>query len=170
MASYAQGKAVVFGTSATSSTPGTFTLYPPTAGSTAVTGYVAGTVSGINVNHAAESSMIKNQDGDVDAVITHGEYLEATFEIIASGTTKDLVKLHASLPEANSTLAISGLEIIPMGPFSDGLNVSGASLPLMARWIYTGGASVRLSTDGHATISLPVKRFPALVGATAFSG
>lgn len=165
---YVGGKAVIFGTSATSGTPISFTIKTPGSGSTSLTGYVYPIITGVNVSHQAETDMIKNESGDVVAVITHGEYLEATFECVPSGGTLADARTSATLPALGSTVIITGADVIPIGSFADGINVTdGDSTTIGKRWIYLGGGTVRTSSDGHATMSLPLKRFPGVTGGTA---
>lgn len=165
MAYAQQGSAVLFGTNATSGTPPTFTLYGQ-AGTT-VSGYAAPIVSGANVSHQAANETITNESGEIVAAIAHGEYLECTFDLIPSGADLATARLTSRLPAVGSTMVTAGFDVIPMGPFTDGLNVAGGSAPETSRWIYVGGGSIRLSSEGHATLSLPMKRYPSIVGGTA---
>ena len=166
MAATQQGSAVIFGISAASGTPATFTVYDA-SGTTLGAGYVSPIITGANVNHSAEVDTIKSDSGEVVAVIGHGEFLEATFECIPSGTTVANARKAAVLPPLGATVITAGFDVIRMGPFADALNVAGGSPPENSRWIYMGGGSVRESSDGHATLSLPLKRYPGIVGGAA---
>lgn len=168
MAYESQGKAVVFGTSEASATPPSFTLYAP--GGTSVAGYVTPITNGASITHQAASEMIANEAGEIAANLGHGEHIECSFDLIPAGSSDANAKTSATIPALGSTMVTTGLKIIPAGPFTDALNVAASGgLPAQARWIYMGGGSVRLSSEGHATLSLPMKRFPAITGGTALT-
>jgi len=167
-----QGKIRIVGTSTVSGTPGSFTMYSPSDGTTAViSGYVSPVITGINLQHAVESAMNKDHKGDVVGVVTHGEHLEATFELIPEGSTLANALKSATIPPDGATIVITGLDVIQVGTFPDALNVSGSTLPTSARWIYMGGASIRETNDPGqpAALSVPAKRFPLITGGTAVS-
>lgn len=168
MAATQQGTAQIFGTSAANGVPPTFTVYDAT-GTTLGAGWVSPIVSGLSVSHQAEVDTVKNESGEVVAVIGHGEYLEATFEFIPSGSSLANARLAGRLWPLGASVVTAGFDVVKMGPFADGLNVAGGSAPETSRWIYMGGASERLSSDGHATVSVPLKRYPGIVGGTAIT-
>lgn len=164
MGASSQGKAPIFGVGAI-----TFTLYPPDSG-TAVSGYVMPTVNSANITHNGQTNETKNTSGDVDAVTVSGEYIECAFTLIPTGTSNANALLAATVPEANSTVTISGARQIAVGPFADALNVaSSGSLPDTARWIYTTGGSLAISSEGHAALNLTMRRYPAIAGGIAIA-
>lgn len=167
MASYQQGTAQIFGTSATSGTPPSYTVRDA-SNNTLGTGWVNPITSGVSVSHQAATETVTNESGDVVAVIGHGEYLEATFEFIPSGNSVANARKAATLFPLGATVETSGFDVIRMGPFADGLNVnSGGVAPETSRWIYMGGASDKLSSDGKATMTVPLRRYPSIVGGAA---
>ena len=167
MSAATQGKAPIFGVSATAGTPPTFTIYDQ-SGSSLAAGYINPITSSASVTHSASTDTVTNESGDVVAVIGHGEYLEATFELVPVGaTTVADARKAATLPPLMSSIVTAGFDVIRMGPFTDGLNVAGTGGVENSRWIYNGGGSVKISSDGHATVSLPLRRYPGIVGGTA---
>lgn len=158
-----QGKAPIFGVGAV-----TFTLIGPDG--TTVSGYVMPTVNSANITHNGATNETKNTSGDIDAVTVSGEYIECAFTLIPTGTSSANALTAATVPKANSTVTISGARVIAVGPFSDALNVaSSGSLPDTARWIYTTGGSLAISSEGHASLNLTMRRYPAIAGGTAFT-
>ena len=166
MASYQQGTAQIFGTSATSGVPPTYTVYDAT-GTTLGSGWVNPITASVSVSHQASVETVTNESGDVVAVIGHGEYLEATFELIPSGSSVANARKAATLFPLGSTVVTAGFDVIRMGPFADGLNVAGGSAPETSRWLYNGGATDKITSDGKAGLSVPLKRYPYIVGGAA---
>lgn len=164
MPSATQGAAPLFG-----SGPITFTLYPSSGGA-AISGYVMPTVTGYNITHNVGLTETKEESGDIDAVTFHGEYIECVFTLLPTGSSTANALNSARIPEPGSTMTISGAPISRVGSFSDALNVaSSGSLPDTARWIYSGGGSLQRSSDGHATLNLTFRRYPAIIGGTAIT-
>ena len=166
MSAATQGSAVIFGVSATSGTPPTYTIYDQ-SGTTLGSGYVSPTTSGASLIHSASTDTVTNESGDVIAVVGHGEYLECTFDLIPTGTTAANARKGATLPPLMSSVVTAGFDVVRIGPFADGFNVAGGSVPETSRWLYYGGGSVKISSDGHATVSLPLRRYPGIVGGAA---
>lgn len=167
-------KAHVFGI------PATFVLYAPN-GSSAISGYTSPNISGANLTHHAQEDMIKSSTGEYTGIIMSGEYLECTFDLVPEGTTSQaLAALSAPLPALGSSVAITGLPYIPSGGTTDGsaggfcdgtwgaFNSGGSGVTLN-RWIYSGGGSWKLNNAGHATMTLPLKRFTSTAGITGLS-
>lgn len=159
-----QGAAPTFGTAAV-----TFTIYPPNDGTTAYSGYLMPTVTGYNITHGVGATETKNASGDIDAVTYHGEYIECAFTLLPTGSSTANTLASSRVPAPGSTMTISGAPVTAFGSFSDALNVSGSSLPLNARWIYTGSGSIQRSSEGHATMNLTFRRYPGIVGGTAIT-
>lgn len=167
MPNTSQGGAVIFGISSTSGTNPTLQIYKPD-GSDFLTAYVSPNISGVSVQHAVRSEPIIGDAGDPVAIIGNGDYLEATFECIPFGTTTANARKSAMLPPTGSSVVTTGFDIIPQGPFADGFNVNaGGAAPETSRWLYFGGGSIKISSDGKATVSLPLKRYPKIVGGVA---
>ncbi len=166
MAYASQGTAPLFGTSATVASPITFTIYNQSNTSLG-SGYVMPTVTGWNVTHQADNIKTKDSHGNIQSTTGHGEYLECQFDLVPDGTSLANSRLASTLPPIMSTVVISGADVFPSGPFADAINVAGGSAPETSRWIYEGGGSVRQSNDGHAVVSITLRRYPNIVGGTA---
>jgi len=158
-----QGKGPLFGTSSVAATPVTFTIYNQSNTSLGA-GYVMPTVTGYNLTHNAEVARTKDGNGDIDAVTGHGEYIECQFDLLATGTSLANARLSATVPPVMSTVVIAGADVIACGPFADAVNSGSGS-----RWIYEGGGSVKFTADGHATLSLTLRRYPNITGGVAIT-
>jgi len=157
-----QGKGVIFGVNAVTGTPVSATIYLASNGATAISGYVLPTVNNYNLTHSADIIRTKDGDGRVDAVTGSGEYVEAQFELLVSGSSYSAAKVNATVPPLMSTVVIAGADVLAFGPFTDVIN-NGSD----TKWIYEGGASVKATNDGHMVVSLPLKRYVNITGGTA---
>lgn len=110
---------------------------------TAMTGYVSPNLQGFSLNHKGEIDRVPNQGGVTSTLIITDEWIELTFDYFPQGTTAANAKLSAWIPELGSKAAVSGLPIIKIGTFADGLNTNGGSTQ---PWIYEGDGGL----DGKA--------------------
>lgn len=102
---------------------------------TSITGYVSPNLQGLAASHKATVDRIPNQGGRTGALIINDEYIELTFDYFPQGSTDAASRASATLPEPGSKAAVSGLPIIQIGTFVDGLNTNGSSTQ---PWIYEG--------------------------------
>ena len=163
MAFATHGKGPLFGTSAVAITPVAFSIYQATSASP-ISGYIMPTVTGYNLTHNGEVARTKDGNGDIDAVTGHGEFIEGQFEMLCTGTSLANARISATIPTLMATVVISGADVIACGPFADAVNSGSGS-----RWIYEGGGSVKFSQDGHATLSLTLRRYPNIAGGVAIT-
>lgn len=151
----------IFGTKRTT-TAVTFALYEANSNLISSSGYVMPTVSNYDLTHNASSVQASDGSGNIDASATFGEFLEATFELMPTGTTLANAELSCRLPPLGATLVISGANEIFAGSFSNAINSGTGS-----RWIYEGGGSVRFASDGFATVSITCRRYPNIAATAA---
>lgn len=163
-----QGGAIQFGTEAAQGTPVTFTIYNQ-AGTSLGSGYVMPTVNNYSITHNAEIARSKDGSGEINHIIGHGEYLEATFELVPKGDSLANSRKAMTAPPLLSTVVIAGAPVFPMGPFADAVNVAGGSAPETSRWIYEGGASDRITSDAPAAVSMTLRRYTKIVGGAAIT-
>lgn len=159
-----QGTVPIRGTSAAVGTPVTFTITTAAGGS--ISGYVMPITSGIQITHTASRDNVIDGDGEVVGVGAWGEYLEATFTLIPSAATLANARISATLPTVLSTVAITGADVIAVGPFADAINVTSGD-PGGNKWIYEGGGSLSVTAGGQTTMTLPLRRYPEIAGGTA---
>ena len=160
-----QGSAPRFGTSAAAATPITFTIYNQ-ANTSLGAGFVMPSVNGWNLTHPAETARTKDSNGDITAVTGHGEMLECQFDLLPIGSSLPNMRLSMTLPPLMSTVAIAGADIFAAGPFADAINTDGSSTQ---RWIYEGGGNVSTTNEGHARLSLTLRRYPGITGGAAIT-
>jgi hypothetical protein len=163
-----QGGGIQFGTEATQGTPVTFTIYGAD-GTTALSGYVMPTTNNYSLTHNAEVARSKDGSGDINHVIAHGEYLEASFELVPFGTSMANSLKALTTPALLSSVSIAGAPIIAMGSWANAINVAGGSAPETHKWIYEGGGSVRLTSDAPASLSLTLRRYRKVAGGAIIS-
>jgi hypothetical protein len=123
-------------------------------------GYVSPNMQSLRVTHNAEVDRIKGQTGKYTGLVGDGEMLECEFTVIPEGTNSGNAKISATLPQVLECFAISGLPIIAMGEFQDSLNTNASNTQ---PWVYEGGGSVNLTNTEKATLTLPLKRYPAIL-------
>jgi hypothetical protein len=70
----------------------------------------------------------------------------------------------AQTPEAGGSALITGLPIIPKGPFRDAINTNGVNIQ---PWIYEGGENFTLPADDKATGSITLMRYPKITSGVA---
>jgi hypothetical protein len=160
-----QGSAPRFGTSSVAATPITFTIYDQ-AGTTLGSGFVMPSVNGWNLTHNVEVARTKDSNGDITATTGHGEMLECQFDLLPIGSTLADMRKSLTLPPVMATVAITGADIFPAGSFVDAINTNGSSTQ---RWIYEGGGSVSASNEGHARLSVTLRRYPGITGGAAIT-
>lgn len=169
MSAQTQGAAVGFGTfggSAGSRTPITFTVYDA-AGTTLGSGFVMPSVTGFNLTQNGEVTNTKTGNGDYDSHTVHGEYLEASFDLLFVGSSEaNQAKAERGWPPG-STVVISGAPVRAMGSFTDAINVAGGSAPETSRWHPMPGMSIRRTNSGESTGSVTMRRYPGIVGGAA---
>jgi hypothetical protein len=119
-----------------------------------------------DAKHVASVKDIKNQNGQTVGFIASDEHLEMTFDVIPEDPTSQAnVLIAASIPPMLSKAVITGLKIIAIGPWSDGLNVGGAGI-LAAPWIYKEGAGLNGDQENPWGINLTLFRYPLVLGNT----
>lgn len=152
-----QGTAHLFGV------PATMTIYDPDNTAMA-TAFITPNIKGIKINHAGEVQKIKSTTGEITGVIGSGDYLTCTFDYVFEGTTLANAKASAQIPQLMSTVAITGLPIIAMGPFTDAFNTDAGNTQ---RWIYEGGASGDYKDSAAGTGSITLSRYAGIAATTA---
>lgn len=146
------------------------TLTGAALGCTALTGYVSPNMQSLKANHKADVKTTKGQNGKTTTAYYSDEQIELTFDVIPEGTTPGSAiveaKKSAGLPAVGSAFTITGLPIIVIGAFTDGLNTNGTSTQ---PWIYEGGGTISGEADEKWTLSLPLKRYEGITSGTAIS-
>lgn len=170
-----QGAAKTFGVAQAVGMAPVLTLYNA-AGTSLGTAYVSPTITSASVTHSFASDETKDANGDIDAVIYHGEYIEISLEIIPTGTSNTSgtagyisALLGMTQPPIGSSASISGAPIFPAGPFADAINVDVSSATTAAAWRYAGGWSSKFSSEGHGTVTATFRRYPKLLGMVAIT-
>ena len=161
-----QGGAHVFGTSEVSTVPGVLTWINSDA-SAAGAAYVSPIITSFDITHHAKEDTTMNQNGDIVATLTCGEYIECSFELIPFGSTTAAAKDSAYIPPDNSVCTITGMPIIKVGTFTDALNVAGGALPQSAKWIYASGWNLHMVNESKGTARVTLRRYPKLTGGAA---
>lgn len=119
----------------------------------AITGYVSPNLQSLRYSHKGEIKKVPTQGGNTGALVACDEFIELTFDFIPQGTSDANARESASVPELLSTGQVSGLPIIQIGSFADGLNTNGASTQ---PWIYEGdadgGGAAKEVWDGKITL------------------
>jgi hypothetical protein len=130
----------------------------------------SGTVSpkpvSFDATHGGDVMPIKDQNGLTVGYIANDESIEVTFDVVPEGTTFANALTSAGIPKLLAKAVITGLKIVAIGPFSDGLNVGGAGI-LANPWIYLGGAKLNGSADKPWGYSITLKRSPNISANTA---
>lgn len=150
----------IFGTSPVLGVAPVFTLLEPN-NSSSVGGFT-NQIQSVDVQHVAEKATSKNASGKIDAVNLFGEYITCTMELFPTGASTADALVAMTLPPMGSTVQISGAKVFRAGPFTDALNTG-----ILSRWIYEGGGSIRLSSTGEASMSLPLSRYPDIPATAA---
>lgn len=132
---------------------------------TALTGYVSPNLQGFSLSHKAAVEMVPNQAGQQASMMITDEWIELTFDYFPQGTTAANAKLSATLPEVGSKAAITGLPIVQIGAFVDGLNTNGSSTQ---PWIYEadGGLDGKSKEKWDGKIAL--RRYVGITSGAAF--
>lgn len=160
------GRAHIFGIGTYSSgtlTPAT--LAQATAGN--IAGYITPNLQTARVSDTAVGKHdIKNQAGVVSGIIfVLDDIIECTFDFIpeSSSGTNTVAGALASmqLPSKGSYVTVAGLPVVPIGSFADALNASTTN-----PWLYEGGATINLSSESNATMTLPLRRLKGIAAAT----
>lgn len=141
-----------------------FSMTGAALGITGLAGYISPNLQTLKVKHGAEIDRIKAQTGNTTSLISSDEYLECTFDFIAEGSTIANAKLSMGIPPALSGVTVTGLPIIAMGPFTDGLNTNGANTQ---PWIYEADGSGNGNADKKWDGTLTLRRYPFITSATA---
>ena len=140
-----------------------------TDGTTTLTGYVSPNLKTLKLNHGADRSEIKGQDGVTSGLILNNEVVECTFDVIPEGSSVANAKLSAQLPTPGCICVITGLPVIKIGSFTDStdgvLNSGNSTQP----WIYEGGGSVNGESEKEWSMSIPLKRYVGITSGTPIS-
>lgn len=117
--------------------------------------------------HQGEITEIKNEDGDVCALVATNETLECTFNFIPYGTSVANAIASIQSPRLLTGFDITGFPVFRMGTFADALNTdSGSTQP----WIFVGGWEGNGDNSGEPwSISVTLRRFPQITNATALT-
>ena len=143
---------------------GTMQLFD-TDGTTQIgTSYVCPNLQALDVTHKAEYEEIPNQAGATGSLIITNEWIEITFDTIPQGTNDANARNSAAIPPAGATARITGLPIIRIGPFADGLNTNGASTQ---PWFYLGDGGLGGAAKEHWNGKITLRRYPAITTAAA---
>lgn len=130
------------------------TLAMKTAAGATITGYVSPNLQSIQLSHECDVEEIKNQVGDVAAIITRNERLKLTIEFIPQGTSYANAKEAATILAPNCFVTIAGMPIIEVGSFADALN--------SADWHYGGGAQITGPSDQRWSATIELTRYAAV--------
>jgi hypothetical protein len=171
MSAQTQGAAVGFGTyggSSGSMTPVTFKVYNASNTEILSAGFVMPTVDGFTVTQNGDQVNTKNGRGDIDSHTVSGEYLEASFDLVFTGSSAANQALAERGFPPGSTIVIEGAPVRTMGSFTDAINVAtSGSLPETARWHPMPGMSIRRTSTGTSTGSVTLRRYPLIAGGAA---
>ncbi len=141
-----------------------FSMTGGALGITALSGYISPNLTTLKVKHGAEVDRIRAQTGDTASAIYSDEYLECTFDFIPEGTTIANAILSAGIPPAGSGVTITGLPIIHLGPFTDGLNTNAANTQ---PWIYEADGNQNGNSEKKWDGSMTLRRYIGITSATA---
>lgn len=142
-----------------------------TVGAFTVAG-LSGTISyderSLRVVHQGEITKVKNEAGETIGLIATNEGIEATFTMIPYGTNKTNAIASLAAPPLLAGVTITGMDVVPIGSFADGLNVTGGGNA--QPWIYEGGWEISGTGDGEPwTITVTLRRYPLVTSATAIA-
>lgn len=156
-----QGKGHVYGLTDQASTPvaGTITFKNPDG--TSLSGYISPNLQTLRLTHSGDVDEIKDQNGEIVAIITRGERLECEFNFIPEGSSKANARASGQMPQLGSSATIANLPIIVTGSLSDSFNA--------ANWFYVGGGTLNGNSDSHWTATFTLRRYPGITTTTAIT-
>lgn len=137
--------------------PPNFTMYNA-SGTDLSTGYIDPEMdeASLTVNYTQTEQV--NTAGEIDAIRSKGEYLEAQFTLRPnSSTIADALK-SATLPGAGFSFTVSGMKVIKAGSFSDAFNCTVSTSP----WFVQPGASLRGPSQDAATLTVTARRYASI--------
>lgn len=141
---------------------------PPASGSGAgstIAGYVSPNLQNLDLLHKGDVDLVPNQAGQIASLIVTDEWIELVFDYFPQGTDDTNARASATLPKIGSKAAITGLPIVQIGSFADGLNTNGSSTQ---PWIYLGdggvGGHAKEKWDGKITL----RRYVNITSAAAY--
>lgn len=138
------------------------------ADGTSVSGYITPELASASLRQISDTQRTMNYQGDVVAVHSSGLYYECTFRLIPFGTTGANAKTSAQILSPMATFNIDGLPIVAAAPFTDIFNVTSGGVQANL-WIYEDGATLDLSNNSDAGMSLTLRRYPSIAGGTAIN-
>ena len=141
---------------------------PPASGSGAgstIAGYVSPNFQNLDVLHKGDVDLVPNQAGQISSLIVTDEWIELTFDYFPQGTDDTNARASATLPKIGSKAAITGLPIVKLGSFTDGLNTDGASTQ---PWIYLGDGGVAGHAKEKWNGKITLRRYVAISSAASY--
>lgn len=135
-------------------------------GLTTISGYISPNMQSGRLTNNADVIDIRNSAGVLASIIANDEFLECSFDFVPEGSNYANALLSGTLPPIPTFVAITGMMVIPCGPWSDAFNVTSGGL-LACPWIYRGGGTVNGTAAGQVTLSMTLRRHQ---GFTAGSG
>lgn len=138
-----------------------------------LSGYITPKLDSVKIEHDGTAQGSMNQGGQTATRYYVEDGISCTFEFTptASTGTNDVAgaRKSAGLPPVGSAVVITGLPVIVIGGFDDGLNTACTTPAANVPWIYEGGGSINGQIDGAWTATLPLKRYVAITSATAIT-
>lgn len=131
-----------------------------------IAGYVSPNLQGLDISHKASVDRVPNQSGDTGCIIITDEYIEVAFDFFPQGSTLTFALASAQIPQAGASAQISGLPIIKLGPFADGLNTNGATTN---PWIYEADGGLNGKAKEKWDGKITMRRYVAITNATAIA-
>lgn len=147
---------------------GTAHIHGLSGASIACTGFIdpAPNIQSASIDHNADVDEVKNQAGNVAGLIGNNEVVSVTLECIpqdvaggSAATLADAIK-SAWLPPVPSAITTSGFQDISIGATTNALN---------GLFFYLGGGRINALADGKWTMSLPIRRYPAITNGTVLA-
>jgi hypothetical protein len=131
-----------------------------------IAGYVSPNLQGFDLTHKATVDRVANQSGNTASLIITDEFIQITFDFIPQGTSLANALKSATIPPPGATAAITGLPIIPIGSFADGLNTDGTSTQ---PWIYETDAGVNGKAKEKWEGKITLTRYVGITSGTAIA-
>lgn len=120
--------------------------------------YFSPNLQGGSVSHNTEIDRVPNERGQIEGVIPTQEFLEISFNVVPRGASTTQAKASAGLPLPCQGITITGLPVMRIGSFADALNGT--------NWVYEGGGEVTMSSTEKWSMTLPLRRYPAITSTT----
>jgi len=138
--------------------PPNFTMYNA-SGTDLSTGYVDPEMdeASLTVNFTFTEQV--NTAGEIDAIRSKGEYLEAQFMLRPNADTIANALKAAVVPGRGFSFTVSGMKVIQAGSFLDAFNCTTANGP----WFVQPGGSLRGPSQDAATLTITARRYASIL-------